>query len=137
MTQHHKPVAGLPAYIAALIEELRGLVRIEFALAKAEMAHGAQRMATGIVMLVLAAFFTFIALMVLSIAAVVALHEIAGWSLMWSILSVGLSALGVGALLALLGARRIRPDALVPRRAMANLRADIAATTEAPHARPY
>ncbi|MEQ5869331.1 phage holin family protein [Sagittula sp. NFXS13] len=137
MTHHNPSAAGIPAYIVALMEELRSLVRVELALAKAEMSRGAARMALGAVMLVVAAIFMFVALMVLSAAAVIALYEVLGWTLMWSVLTVGFSALGLAVILALVGAHRIKPGALVPHRAMANLRADLSATTEAPHAKPY
>lgn len=136
MTHHDPSQAGLPGTIALLLQELRGLFRVELALAKAEVSQGAARMGVGIALIVLSVLLSFVGLLVLSGAAVIAL-EMQGFTLLTSALMVGGSALGLALILILIGVRRLRPENLVPRRAMANLRADITVATEAPRARPY
>lgn len=136
MTHHDPSQAGLPGTIALLLQELRGLFRVELALAKAEVSQGAARMGVGIALIVLSVLLSFVGLLVLSGAAVIAL-EMQGFTLLTSVLMVGGSALGLALILILIGVRRLRPENLVPRRAMANLRADITVATEAPRARPY
>lgn len=136
MTHHDPSQAGLPGTIALLLQELRGLFRVELALAKAEVSQGAARMGVGIALIVLSVLLSFVGLLVLSGAAVIAL-EMQGFTLLTSVLMVGGSALGLALILILVGVRRLRPENLVPRRAMANLRADITVATEAPRARPY
>lgn len=130
------PPNGLPASIALLVQELRGLLRVELALARAEIEDGARGMAIGVALIALAGMLGFIGLVVMAGAVVLALHGY-GFSWLHAALITGGAALLIAALAAYVGIRRVKPQNLVPKRAMANLRADVHAAAEAPHVPPY
>lgn len=136
MAQHDPGLSGLTGSIAILIQELRGLLRVEIALAKAEMSQGAARMAVGISLIVLAAMLSFIGLLALSGAAVLAVNA-QGYSLLASAIMVGASVILLAAIFAFVGIRKVSVSNLVPKRAMANIRADLKSATEMSSDRPY
>ncbi|MFW2588442.1 phage holin family protein [Sagittula sp. SSi028] len=121
---------GLSTQLIVLIEELRGLLRTEIALAKAEVSQGASRMVVGAALLVVAVIFVFVGVFALAASGVIALHEATGWSWALSSLCVAGGSVAVGVVVALIGLRRLKAANLMPQRTVDNLRADLAAAAE-------
>lgn len=131
-----QPPAGIPAHLGLLLQELRGLVRTEVALAKAEMEQGAAKLAVGVALIVGAAIFSFVAMIVLAGAAVLGMISL-GYSPLVATLAVGIGTLIIASLMAFIGLRRIKPETLIPKRAIANIKADLSFATGGPNGRQY
>ncbi len=115
----------VPELFTDLIGQIVSLFRAETRLARAEMSEKITQATVGIGLLVAGAVLLIPALVVLLEAAVAALID-AGYKSSIASLIVGGAALVVGIILALIGASRLRPRNLAPRRTIEQLHSDTA-----------
>ncbi|ROU03831.1 phage holin family protein [Histidinibacterium lentulum] len=105
------------------------LFRKEIDLARAELDSSLQAAFLGIGLIVAAVVISLTALNVLSAALVAALVE-AGLETGWASLAVGVAFAVIAAILAMMGARKLKSVTLGPQRVADNVKADVAMVRE-------
>jgi uncharacterized membrane protein YqjE len=124
--QDSRPLATL---LTQIVSNLSFLLQTEIRLARAELSEKASQAANGGMYIGIAAVFSLAGLFILLMAAVRWL-EVAGLADRWGYLLVGVVAVGIGIGLALMGANRFKPSALVPDRTIEQLKADYTVAKE-------
>ena len=117
-----RPERPFAALINALIDDVRRLIRLEFALFKQEMAGNARRFSLGLVAIAVGGVLAFTAWLAIFSAAVIALTIV--WPAWLAALVLGAATLMVGGLVLYFGIRRIRARTMVPQRTINTLRED-------------
>lgn len=102
MTQTRPDERSIGDLVAGATAQLQTLVKAEIALAKAEIKHDVKKAGIGAGMFGGAAFFGYVALLFLSVAAGFGIHRL-GLGLGWSFLIVGGAYLLIAAVLAVIG----------------------------------
>jgi hypothetical protein len=117
-----RPERPFAALLNALIDDVRRLIRLEFALFKQEMAGNARRLSVGLVAIAVGGVLAFTAWLAIFSAAVIALTIV--WPAWLAALVLGAATLMVGGLVLYFGIRRIRAQTMVPQRTINTLRED-------------
>ena len=117
-----RPERQFAALLNALIDDVRRLIRLEFALFKQEMAGNARRLSFGLVAIAVGGVLAFTAWLAIFSAAVIALTIV--WPAWLAALVLGAATLMVGGLVLYFGIRRIRAEKMVPQRTINTLRED-------------
>ncbi len=117
-----RPERPFAALLNALIDDVRRLIRLEFALFKQEMAGNARRLSVGLVAIAVGGVLAFTAWLAIFSAAVIALTIV--WPAWLAALVLGAATLMVGGLVLYFGIRRIRAKTMVPQRTINTLRED-------------
>ena len=117
-----RPERPFAALLNALIDDVRRLIRLEFALFKQEMAGNARRLSVGLVAIAVGGVLAFTAWLAIFSAAVIALTIV--WPAWLAALVLGAATLMVGGLVLYFGIRRIRAEKMVPQRTINTLRED-------------
>ena len=117
-----RPERPFAALLNALIDDVRRLIRLEFALFKEEMAGNARRLSLGLVAIAVGGVLAFTAWLAIFSAAVIALTIV--WPAWLAALVLGAATLMAGGLVLYFGIRRIRVQTMVPQRAINTLRED-------------
>ena len=117
-----RPERPFAALLNALIDDVRRLIRLEFALFKQEMAGNARRLSLGLVAIAVGGVLAFTAWLAIFSAAVIALTIV--WPAWLAALVLGAATLMVGGLVLYFGIRRIRVQTMVPQRTINTLRED-------------
>jgi hypothetical protein len=117
-----RPERPFAALLNALIDDVRRLIQLEFALFKQEMAGNARRLSLGLVAIAVGGVFAFTAWLAIFSAAVIALTIV--WPAWLAALVLGAATLIVGGLVLYFGIRRIRVQTMVPQRTINTLRED-------------
>ena len=117
-----RPERPFAALLNALIDDVRRLIRLEFALFKQEMAGNARRLSVGLVAIAVGGVLAFTAWLAIFSAAVIALTIV--WPAWLAALVLGAATLMVGGLVLYFGIRRIRAETMVPQRTINTLRED-------------
>jgi protein-S-isoprenylcysteine O-methyltransferase Ste14 len=117
-----RPERPFSALLNDLIEDLRRLVRLEFALFKQEMAGNAHRLSFGLVAIAVGAVLALSAWMAIFAASIIALSIV--WPAWLAAVVLGAVALVLGGIVLYFGIRRIRAQTLVPQRTINTLRED-------------
>lgn len=117
-----RPERPFGALLNALIDDVRRLIRLEFALFKQEMAGNARRLSLGLVAVAVGGVLAFTAWLAIFSAAVIALTIV--WPAWLAALVLGAATLIVGGLFLYFGIRRIRVQTLIPQRTINTLRED-------------
>ena len=117
-----RPERPFAALLNALIDDVRRLIQLEFALFKQEMAGNARRLSLGLVAIAVGGVFAFTAWLAIFSAAVIALTIV--WPAWLAALVLGATTLIVGGLVLYSGIRRIRVQTMVPQRTINTLRED-------------
>lgn len=112
------------------LTHVSNLVRKEVDLARAEMSQNLKKAVGGIVMLVIAAILAMVALNVLAAAAVAAVAEAFEIGPGWATLIVGGGILLLCAILAAIGANRLKASSIAPTRTVENVKRDAHAVKE-------
>jgi hypothetical protein len=120
--QSRPPPRSIAALLADITDQIRTLLRLEIALFKAELAEKLHRLGLGLAALAIGAVLAVSGWLALLAAAVLALAIVLPPWL--AALIVGVAALIVAGLLALLGKRWLDAKSLVPRRSLDSLRQD-------------
>lgn len=102
MTQTRPDERSLGELVSDATAQVQTLVKAEIALAKAEIKHDAQKAGIGAGLFGGAAFFAYVALLFLSVAAGFGIHRL-GLGLGWSFLIVGGAYLLFAVLLGIVG----------------------------------
>ena len=113
-------MASLVNNVKSLTRDTADLVSAEIRLAKAEVSEKIDQARSGLVAIIAGLLITFIALMVLVQALVVALANV--MSAEMAALVVGVGLLAIGLLVVKLGADYLKPENLAPRRTMREAR---------------
>ena len=113
-------MASLVNNVKSLTRDTADLVSAEIRLAKAEVSEKINQARSGLVAIIAGLLITFIALMVLVQALVVALANV--MSAEMAALVVGVGLLAIGLLVVKLGADYLKPENLAPRRTMREAR---------------
>lgn len=106
--------ASLAGLFRALSRDASALIRLEFALARAELRRNVRAVARRAALAVLGASAALLGLLVLLAALVVGVGDLMGGRYALGALAVGLVLLAAGGGVALLGLRRARQAALAP-----------------------
>ena len=106
MTQTRPDERSIGELVAGATAQLQKLVKTEIALAKAEIKHDVKKAGIGAGMFGAAAFFGYVALLFLSVAAGFGIHRL-GLGLGWSFLIVGGAYLLIAGVLSLVGKRHL------------------------------
>ena len=117
------PSASTPKVAADLLREIVALVRNEISLARAELAQKAEGVLTGLSSLLAGAVLFVAALNVLLGAIVIGLTNL-GMAAGWAALAVGGVTAAVAVALVFVGATKLDPDALKPKRTIRQAKAD-------------
>ena len=117
-----RPERPFAALLNALIDDVRRLIRLEFALFKQEMAGNARRLSFGLVAIAVGGVLAFTAWLAIFSAAIIALTIV--WPAWLAALVLGAATLMVGGLVLYFGIRRIRAEKMVPQRTINTLRED-------------
>ena len=117
-----RPERPFAALLNALIDDVRRLIQLEFALFKQEMAGNARRLSLGLVAIAVGGVLAFTAWLAIFSAAVIALTIV--WPAWLAALVLGAATLMVGGLVLYFGIRRIRAETMVPQRTINTLRED-------------
>lgn len=117
-----RPERPFAALLNALIDDVRRLIQLEFALFKQEMAGNARRLSLGLVAIAVGGVLAFTAWLAIFSAAVIALTIV--WPAWLAALVLGAATLIVGGLVLYFGIRRIRVQTMVPQRTINTLRED-------------
>jgi uncharacterized membrane protein YqjE len=113
---------SIGALFAELADETTSLVRKEIELARAELVQNASRIAGGAITLVVGGLVALLGVQALIACAILAL---ALWVAPWlAALIVGAVILAIGAVMVLVGRRRLDLRSLTPRRTLLTLRRD-------------
>lgn len=125
-------VKDVPHQTVRVFKQFSALIQDELALAKAEMSRNLSRAGVGIALICVAALMALVALNILATALVGVLTAL-GLALWQAALLIAAGFLIVAAIFGFIGARRMRPDALIPRKTAENIQRDIAEIKEAGH----
>jgi hypothetical protein len=117
--RQERPISGL---FADLARETTNLARTEIELAKAELTEKAGQAAGGVVFLAVGGFIAYAGLLVLLAAAVLGLALVVEPWL--AALIVGLVVVAIGAVVLMMGKKRLSANNLQPKRTMETLRDD-------------
>jgi uncharacterized membrane protein YqjE len=115
--------------LADLARQVTGLIRNESQLARAEISEKIDRLSGAAVMIGAGAVLVLPALVILLQALVAALIE-RGWSPASAALFVGIGTVAIGAILCVVGLRRLTSVDLVPKKTIKQLQQDVAVATE-------
>ena len=115
--------------LASLARQVTGLIRSESQLARAEISEKIDKLSSGAVMIGAGAVLVLPALVILLQALVAALAE-RGWSPALAALLVGIITLAFGAVLCVIGLKRLKAVSLVPQKTIKQIQQDVAAATE-------
>lgn len=117
-----RPERPFAALLNALVDDVRRLIRLEFALFKQEMAGNTRRLASGLVAIVVGAVLALTAWLAIFSAAIIALAIV--WPAWLAALVLGAGTLIAGGVILYFGIRRIQTQTLVPQRTINTLRED-------------
>jgi hypothetical protein len=114
---------SLSAQFAALVGAYLRLFKTEQTLLRSELQGAASGLTRGVVLLVIAALFFLVAIVLFAEAGVTALTD-NGWSAHWANLIVGLSVCAIGCILFLVGRSSLRRFSIVPHHTFTQIRKD-------------
>jgi uncharacterized membrane protein YqjE len=123
------PGRSIPDIIGSLVRQVTGLIRNESQLARAEISEKIDKLTGAAVMMGAGAVLVLPALVILLQALVVALAQ-AGWPPALAALTVGALTLAFGAVLGVMGLKRLKAVSLVPEKTINQLQQDVAVATE-------
>lgn len=123
MARYEAEQRSLGSLVTELTEEVTTLFRQEVELVKTEASAKARSAKNGGIAVAIGATIAFAGILVLLMAAAYGLAAVMDPG--WASLIVGGAALIIGAIIAMVGARRLRPAQLSPERSPASVRADM------------
>lgn len=123
------PLSDAPHLAQEAFAHLRGLVKSEWKLARAEMTNAAKRAGRGAIFLGVALALALVAFHALAITAILALAA-AGIPLVWAALITTVGVLVLALICLLIGRSALKPEKLSPKRTLNNLRSDMATIQE-------
>lgn len=116
--------------LSSLVRQVTGLIRSESQLARAEISEKIDKLTGAAVMIGAGAVLLLPGLVILLQALVAALVE-RGWSAALAALLVGILTLAIGAIVCVIGLRRLKTVSLIPSKTLNQLQQDVAVATEA------
>jgi hypothetical protein len=114
---------SIPQLFTDVVNQFTSLLGHEMRLARAEFSENVSRLAIGLGFIIGGAVLLIPALVVLLEAAVAGLIE-GGFAPYWAALIVGGAALLIGIILLLIGISRIKPENLMPKKTVEQVRRD-------------
>lgn len=134
MTHHEPRLKQAPSLFSQALTEIRALLATEVQLAKREVTNGLKQAGVGAALYATAGLLALTAFHAIAASAVVLLMQ-AGWSIVASFLTVTGVLVALAVICALIGRAKLNADALTPKKAVENLKTDIATVKEASHVR--
>lgn len=119
----------LASVLTQVVSEVAYLLQTEIRLAKAEAGEKLSNAASAATLIGIGAVLILPGLFILLMAAVRWL-EVAGLPTQWGFLLVGVLVCGIGVVLAIKGANNLKGSALVPKRTIEQVRADLSVAKE-------